>query len=123
MIMRRPLDWIVVSISMMVLFANRMLAPKPVELHSPVPEFQTEILSGPAMARTRAQAENPFAWIREDGSLQYLPVAATPRLAGTSARAATPAKAAKPRQSTPSTALYTWSSPTILVDKDAPSFQ
>ena len=50
--MRRPLDWIVVSISMMVLFANRMLAPKPVELHSPVPEFQTEILSGPAMART-----------------------------------------------------------------------
>ena len=117
--MRRPLDWIVVSISMMVLFANRMLAPKPIESHAPVPEFQTEILSGSAMA----QAENPFAYIREDGSLQFLPVAATPRLAGTSARAATPAKAAKPRQSTPSTALYTWSSPTILVDKDAPSFQ
>jgi hypothetical protein len=109
MFMRRPLDWIVVSISITVLFANRMLAPQPMELQAPGPRFQESAAEGPAIA----QADNPFAYIREDGSLQFLPVAA-PRVAG---------KAAKSRQATPSTALYTWSSPLILVDKDTQSFQ
>ncbi len=116
--MRRPLDWIVVSISIMVLFANRMLAPKPLDLDAPVPEIRAEVSGTPA-ANPAVQTDNPFAYIREDGSLQFLPVAAPrvttgPRVTG---------KAVKSRASTPSTALYTWSSPSILVDKDAPSFQ
>jgi hypothetical protein len=111
--MRRPLDWIVVSISLMVLLANRMLAPKPIELLAPAQEFRAAVAGSPAMAQT----DNPFAYIREDGSLQFVPVAATPRLAGK------PVKATRTRASIPSTALYTWSSPTIVVDKEAPSFK
>ena len=79
--MRRPLDWIVVSISITVLFANRMLAPEPMELQAPGPQFQESAAEGPAIA----QADNPFAYIREDGSLQFLPVAA-PRVAGKAAK-------------------------------------
>lgn len=106
--MRRPLDWIVVSISILVLYANRLLAPQPIELQALGPKFQASVVASPATA----QADNPFAYIREDGSLQFLPVA-SPRVAG---------KAAKPRQAT-SPALYTWSSPLILVDKDTQSFE
>ncbi|HUQ10700.1 MAG TPA: hypothetical protein VM146_10335 [Steroidobacteraceae bacterium] len=58
--MRRPLHWIVVSISLLVLFADRMLTTQP-----PEPAAQM----------------SPFAWIREDGSEVYLPTS-PPRAPG-----------------------------------------
>jgi hypothetical protein len=107
MLMRRPLDWIVVSISMMVLFANRMLAPKAPERPAPARAARVEIPADPVVAQT----ENPFAYIREDGSQIFLP-ATEPRWDGKT-----------PKVQRTSTALYTWSSPLLVNDADAPSFQ
>lgn len=123
--MRRPLDWFVVSISMMLLAANRMLATPPESSGSmpEVPVAAPEVTAAPlmvaAMPTDAVPVENPFAYIREDGSLQFLPAAtprptALPRVSG---------KTAKSRPSAPSTALYTWSSPLILNDRGKPSFQ
>jgi hypothetical protein len=63
--MRRPLNWIVVSISLMVLFANRMWAPRPVEYVPVATTASTASATAPA---------SPFAYVREDGTQEYLPV-------------------------------------------------
>lgn len=105
--MRRPLDWIVVSISVMTIFANRMWAQKPDEPPA----------SPPRVATTGNGAGNPadtlFAYIREDGSLQFLPAAP----------AIEARQPADTRSVSLSTALYTWSSPSLLVERDLPDFQ
>jgi|SRR5689334_1779465 len=105
--MRRPLDWIVVSISLLVLFANRMLTAKPPELQVAVPDIEAVVSNAPA-----AEPASPFAWIQEDRSQVFLP-AATPRLAGPVTSQHNPAL----------NALYTWSSPLVATDKASISFQ
>jgi hypothetical protein len=129
MIMRRPLDWFVVSISMMLLAANRMLATPPAESPAYTPDLPVAVsvtsnrpafpLSVDAAPAEAGAVENPFAYIREDGSLQFLPAAAArptvaPRVSGKNTRS---------RPAAPATALYTWSSPLILNDRGTPSFQ
>lgn len=123
--MRRPLDWFVVSISMLLLVANCMLATPPVEsaaLQTEIP-VATHAVTEPwvvdAAPMDAVSVENPFAYIREDGSLQFLPAAnarpaTVPRVAGKSSRS---------RPAAPSTALYTWSSPLIANDRGKPSIQ
>jgi hypothetical protein len=104
--MRRPLDWIVVAISLTVLFANRMLTASAPEMLVRSPEIQAIVTDAAA-----AEPASPFAYIREDGSEIFLPVAG-PRVAGP----------ASPERSPTANALYTWSSP-LIADKKAPSFQ
>jgi hypothetical protein len=125
MIMRRPLDWFVVSISMMLLAANRMLASPPAESAAPTPELPVaaSAISIPLMVASApgeaALVENPFAYIREDGSLQFLPAASSRPMAAPRVSA----KTLRSRPTTPSTALYSWSTPLILNDRGNPSFE
>lgn len=99
--MRRPLDWVVVSISLMVLFANRLLTdsdPVPV---AAVPDFEAAV-----------PPESPFAYIREDGSQIFLPAAGS--------RLAAPARL-QPASTTH--AVYTWTLPMATSAGDKASFQ
>lgn len=88
--MRRPLDWIVVSISLMVLFANRMLTDS-----DPIPEASVP-------------EESPFAYIREDGTQVFLPAAGH--------RSTSPAR---PVTASTTTAVYTWSQPMVTPLREA----
>ena len=102
--MRRPLDWIVVSISLMVLFADRILTDSdPIPLAS-VPDF-------PALAEEPGQPASPFAYIREDGTEVFLPA--------TGSRAAVESR--KPASTI--SAVYTWSLPMVTPARETPSFQ
>ena len=102
--MRRPLDWIVVSISLMVLFANRMLTDSdPIPVAS-VPDF-------PALAEAAGQPASPFAYIREDGTEDFLPDVG-PR---TAVESRAPASTVS--------AVYTWSLPMVTPARETPSFQ
>lgn len=68
--MRRPLDWIVVSISLMVLAANRMLVtPDPAPM-AQAPALRAEAIGTEPTAQVPA---SPFAYVRSDGSLLYVP--------------------------------------------------
>ena len=103
--MRRPLDWIVVSISLMVLFANRMLTSSdPIPMAS-VPDFTVSV-------EDMGQPESPFAYIREDGSQVFLPAAGS-RLAGP----------ARPELVSTTNAIYTWSLPMVTPARETTSFQ
>lgn len=66
--MRRPLDWIVVSISLMVLAANRMLVAD-----DPAPMARAPALRAESISLTETVPGSPFAYIRSDGSLLYVP--------------------------------------------------
>jgi hypothetical protein len=65
--MRRPLNWIVVSLSLLALFANRVF------LESAVPQSRLAAISGSSPA-PEAAIPSPFAYVNEDGSQVYLPV-------------------------------------------------
>lgn len=67
--MRRPLDWIVVSISLMVLAANHMLAGnRDAEAIARAPALRAE-----AISVDTAAPRSPFAYVQGDGSLLYVP--------------------------------------------------
>ena len=102
--MRRPLDWIVVSISLMVLFADRIVPDSdPISLAS-VPDF-------PALAEEPGQPASPFAYIREDGTEVFLPVTGTH-------------VAVESRQPASTiSAVYTWSLPMVTPARETLSFQ
>jgi hypothetical protein len=106
--MRRPLDWIVVSILLLVLSANRMLTAQPPALQPPQADRQAMVSNALA-----AEPANPFAWIQEDGSLVYLP-APEPRVD-------TPVD--DTRSASTVNAVYTWSSPPALADETGRTFQ
>lgn len=106
--MRRPLDWIVVSILLLVLSASRVITSEPPALEAPQPGLQAMISNAPAPG-----PGNPFAWIQEDGSLVYLP-APEPRVE-VSMEAAHRASTAP--------AIYTWSSAPALADETGRTFQ
>jgi hypothetical protein len=90
--MRRPLDWIVVSISLLVLFANLKLTAS-----DPLPRTVT----------TDDTYDSPFAYVRQDGSQLVVP-----------ADGSGPLRPAPPPRLTPGAprsldAVYTWSSPVM----------
>lgn len=107
--MRRPLDWLVVSIALLVLVASRMHSPPEAEFHSKV-DTRTDSPS-PAPAE-----ESLFAYVHEDGTEEFLPVnGATPgEWEGAHALQFTEVSAAAAH---PRVAVYTWSAP---VSVDAP---
>jgi hypothetical protein len=97
--MRRPLDWIVVSISLMVLFANRMLTDSdPVPVAS-VPDLQV-------LADDLGEGESFFGYIREDGSQVFLPAAGQ-------------RGPARPASASTTNAIYTWSQPMVTPLREA----
>lgn len=100
--MRRPLDWIVVVISLMVLFANRMVTDSDPNSVASVPDFE-------ALAERAGQPASPFAYIREDGTEVFLPDIG-PRSAVDSR---TPASTIS--------AVYTWSLPMVTPAREPPS--
>jgi len=102
--MRRPLDWIVVSISLMVLFANRMLTDS-----DPIPVATVPDLAN--VIEDETDSASPFAYIREDGSQVFLPDVG-PRLASQ----------ARPEPATATSAVYTWSLPMATPASDTRSF-
>ena len=67
--MRRPLDWIVVSMSLLVLAGNRMLVPERAVAVVPAPPARGELI-----ALTEPVPSSPFAYVREDGSQVYVPI-------------------------------------------------
>jgi hypothetical protein len=66
--MRRPLDWIVVSISLLVLAANRLLV-----VSDPVPMARLPALRAEPINAAETAPSSPFAYVRGDGSLLYVP--------------------------------------------------
>lgn len=77
--MGRPLDWIVVSLSLLVLFANRMLVQPPAQPLSTTSETVNPAMAPragtagvAANAAAGTEADSPFAYIREDGSQVFL---------------------------------------------------
>lgn len=66
--MRRPLDWIVVSISLLVLAANRLLVS-----NDPVPMARAPALRAEPIKAAETIPDSPFAYVRGDGSLVYVP--------------------------------------------------
>ena len=98
--MRRPLNWVVVAISLLVLIANGpVLGPNP-----------------SAHATATSDAPGLFAYVYEDGTEIFLPVprsAVLPPLSFEEVHATSgfddPAD--------PKTAVYTWSSPLLTADR------
>ena len=114
--MRRPLNWVVVSISLLVLFANRMYAKPEVDPTS----TRASLLAPPA-----APMPTPFAYVREDGSQQFLPevITAPGELEAGHARQFEGVSRAG---ADPRIAVYTWSTPVTGSEPRAherPAFQ
>jgi hypothetical protein len=109
--MRRLLDWFVVSLSLLVLLANRLWMQP------------AEQPAGPRLAAFSEQT--PFAYVRADGTQVYLadPDGELPRppLSFEEVHAAsgfdTPTAGARE----PKTAVYTWSSPVVAVTSGSTS--
>jgi hypothetical protein len=114
--MRRPLDWIVVSILLLVLSANRVLTSGPPRLQAGEPDIQAMVAKADV-----AVPASPFAWIEEDGSLVYLPVpdARDDDPAGTAHENPVAAR----QGTSASNALYTWSSPMAAIEQTRAPFQ
>jgi hypothetical protein len=107
----KPLDWLVVSISFMVLVANRMYAqPDVVPALAPVPT-----LASPSV---RIATDSPFAYVREDGSQEFLPVVngGSEDLETAHARQFEGVTLAT---ADPRIAVYTWSSPVAASERPA----
>jgi hypothetical protein len=110
--MRRPLNWIVVSLSLLALFANRAF----LESGVPQPRLAAIPVSSPSL---EAAAPSPFAYVNEDGSQVYLPVVrpSGPVQYPEDLHAASGfdqwAKVEQPRTGANEleTAVYTWSAP------------
>lgn len=105
--MRRPLNWIVVSISLMVLFANRLWAPRPVE------QFVGKAPEIVPVASIAAPA-SPFAYVREDGTQEYLPLP-PPSFEQLHAEDGFD-RWVDTQDTDPKAAVYTWSSPVIAAE-------
>jgi hypothetical protein len=93
----RLLDWTTVSIALLVLLANRL-----------------STTSDPVLADQVPDAPSPFAYIREDGSLVYVPNSGSNSGPGEAAQALTDTVAA-------TGAIYTWSLPMVTPRADTAS--
>jgi hypothetical protein len=94
--MRRPLNWLVVSISLLVLCASRMVADP--AARAPVPAV-TSVSPG------------LFAYVREDGTMLYLPGSEAPELPLISFEDVHAASGFDHAADMPKRAVFTWSSP------------
>ena len=101
--MANPWDWVVVSISLTVLFANRMYAQ---------PEMAPASLPATTLASPApTPVQSPFAYVREDGSQEFLPVANDPTFGGLESEHARQFEGISLATADPKIAVYTWSSP------------
>ena len=103
--MRGVLDWIVVSIAVLMLLVNRWLAPADI---SGAAASERQAARATRSDQMAMQETNPFAYIHEDGSEVYLPMK---RPAQSAARAAT---------SSATTAVFTWSAQDVTSARDFP---
>lgn len=110
--MRRPLNWIVVAISLLMLFANRMVA-------DPIPA---------ARAPATSEMPGPFAYVQEDGTEIFLAVPASTLLPRSESAVLPPlsfedvhANSGFDDPADPKTAVYTWTAP--LVTAERPDYQ
>lgn len=121
--MRRPLDWLVVTISLMVLFANRMWAQRPVEELAAQPRERVPVLAAPIAS---SAGPSPFAYVREDGTQEFLPTPPVPAVlvSPRSSFEDVHAQDGLDRWATsdPRAAVYTWSSPVIERNPEPASF-
>lgn len=99
--MRRPLNWVVVSISLLVLFANRLYVK---------PEVAPASTAASLLAPAATVMPSPFAYVREDGSQQFLPLATTAS-GELEARHARQFEGVSRTSADPRIAVYTWSTP------------
>ena len=102
--MRRPLNWIVVAISLLMLFANRMVA-------DPVTA---------ARAPATSATPGPFAYVQEDGTEIFLAVPESAVLPPESFEDVH-ANSGFLDPADPKTAVYTWTAP--LVTAERPAYQ
>lgn len=102
--MRRPLNWIVVAISLLMLLANRMVA-------DPVTAARA-----PAVSTT----PGPFAYVQEDGTEIFLAVPESAVLPPVSFEEVH-ANSGFDDPADPKTAVYTWTAP--LVSAEPPAYQ
>jgi hypothetical protein len=93
--MRRPLNWLVVAISLLLLCASRMVANPAPDAHAP--------------AVTNA-SPGLFAYVQEDGTLLYLPGSET-ELPAVSFGEVHAASGFDETSGMPEVAVYTWTSP------------
>ena len=98
--MRRPLNWVVVAISLLVLLANGVVLPPNPTAYAPV----------------TSDSAGFFSYVKEDGTEIFLPVprsAVLPPLSFEDVHATSgfvdPAD--------PKTAVYTWRSPLLTADR------
>jgi hypothetical protein len=105
--MRRPLDWIAMSLLLLVLCANRILTDPPPALEASPPALGAMVSNAPA-----GVPSSPFAWIQEDGSLVYLPAP----------EAGVDVSMEAMIGSSTERAIYTWSAP-ALADETGRTFQ
>jgi hypothetical protein len=101
--MAMPLGWVLVSISLTALLADWMYA-------------QPEAVPAPLPASTLASAaatpiESPFAYVREDGSEQFLPIPDDPSFGKFETEHARQFEGISLSTADPKIAVYTWSSP------------
>jgi hypothetical protein len=102
--MRRPLAWIV-ALSLTVLFAHR----PPV---APVPENVTSLPHAPRVIFAATETPSPFAYVREDGSQQFVPATGEPGPSPSFEDLHAVSGFAEPRRAGEfETAAYTWSTP------------
>jgi hypothetical protein len=103
--MRRPLDWITVSIASLALFAGHWRADADVPAGLRASE-------APHPALPTQEETSPFAYIREDGSEVYLPL-----------NGVAPRPASIGRESSATQAVFTWSAQTAIPERDFPVLQ
>jgi hypothetical protein len=105
--MRRPLNWFVVSFSLLVLWANRVWTD---------PVTSTPLVREPVPA-------SPFAYVSEDGTQVYLPDdGEMPRPPLAFEAVHSDSGFASPEHG-PKAAVYTWSTPIAAATSDSPSSQ
>ena len=104
--MQRPLNWIVVAIALLMLFADRkVVAPGPAA-------------DPPTVA---SNPESPFAYVQEDGTQIFLPVPEAPSMPEPEAPPSLSfeevhAASGFEDPADPRAAVYTWSSPVVTAE-------
>ncbi len=121
--MRRPLNWLVVSISLMVLFANRIWAERPAEALAAQQRERIPVLAAPIAA---SAAPSPFAYVREDGTQEFVPTPPAPSALVTPRSSFEDVHAQDGLDrwvtSDPKAAVFTWSSPVAERDPEPVKF-
>lgn len=128
--MRRPFDWLVICLSLLVLWANRVGLEPPSDRAAAMP--QARVLPAPPLD----QEPGPFAYIQEDGTQIFVPMTGSPTTRSPMRKSASPRiqparqferihvgnDLAIPAVRAPASAVYTWSTTvvgTVIADSPA----